>query len=116
MSYPGRVDVGAKRVRFGDASWTFQEPRSEVFRCLPLAVQAGRAGGAHPIALNAANEVAVQAFLDCRINFLRIAGVIEDVLERVTEDGDMDSMEAIEAVDRWSRDEAERLIVEVVAR
>lgn len=116
MSYPERVDVGAKRVGFGDASWTFQEPRSDVFRCLPLALEAGRAGGAHPIALNAANEVAVQAFLDRRINFLRIAGVIEEVLERVTEDGNMDSMEAIEAVDRWSRDEAEKLTAEVAAR
>lgn len=116
MSYPERVDVGAKRVGFGDASWTFQEPRSDVFRCLPLAVEAGRAGGAHPIALNAANEVAVQAFLDRRINFPRIAGVIEDVLERVTQEGNMDSMEAIEAVDRWSRGEAERLTAEVAAR
>ena len=116
MSYPERVDVGAKRVGFGDALWTFQEPRSDVFRCLPLAVQAGRAGGAHPIALNAANEVAVQAFLDRRIDFLRIAGVIEDVLERVTENGNMDSMEAIEAVDRWSRSEAERLTTEAAAR
>ncbi len=116
MSYPERVDVGAKRVGFGDASWTFQEPRSDVFRCLPLAVEAGRAGGAHPIALNAANEVAVQAFLDRRIDFLRIAGVIEDVLERVTQEGNMDSMEAIEAVDRWSRGEAERLTAEVAAR
>ncbi|CAN5294910.1 1-deoxy-D-xylulose-5-phosphate reductoisomerase [soil metagenome] len=116
MSYPERVDVGAKRVGFGDASWTFQEPRSDVFRCLPLAVEAGRAGGAHPIALNAANEVAVQAFLDRRIDFLRIAGVIEDVLERVTEEGNMDSMEAIVAVDRWSRSEAERLTAEVAAR
>ena len=87
-----------------------------MFRCLPLAVQAGRAGGAHPIALNAANEVAVQAFLDRRINFPRIAGVIEDVLERIAEDGNMDSMEAIEAVDRWSRSEAEKLTAEVAAR
>ena len=116
MLYPERVDVGAKRVGFGDATWTFQEPRSDVFRCLPLAVEAGRAGGAYPIALNAANEVAVQAFLDRRINFPRIAVVIEEVLGRVTESGTMDSMETIEAVDRWARGVAEKSTLGVATR
>ncbi|MDQ4106203.1 MAG: 1-deoxy-D-xylulose-5-phosphate reductoisomerase, partial [Actinomycetota bacterium] len=67
--YPERVDVGAEPVDFGGISWTFDEPRNEVFRCLPLAVQAGKAGGAYPVALNAANEVAVEAFLERRIEF-----------------------------------------------
>lgn len=116
MLYPERVDVGAERVSFGDAVWTFHEPRSDVFRCLPLAVEAGRAGGAYPVALNAANEVAVESFLDRGIDFPRIAGVIEDVLGRVPENGEMDSMEAIEAVDNWARGEAVRLVAEVVAR
>ena len=116
MLYPERVDVGAERVSFGDAAWTFHEPRSDVFRCLPLAVEAGRAGGAYPVALNAANEVAVEVFLDRRIDFPRIAGVIEDVLGRVPENGEMDSMEAIEAVDNWARGEAVRIAAEVAAR
>ena len=104
--YPERVDVGAQPVAFGGMSWTFEEPRNDVFRCLPLAVEAGRAGGAHPVALNAANEVAVGAFLDGKIRFLRIADVIEEVLEAVPEFGKMQSMEAIEAVDAWARDDA----------
>jgi len=79
-----------------------------VFRCLPLAVEAGRTGGAYPVALNAANEVAVEAFLDGRIRFLQIADVIEEVLEVVPDFGTMQSMEAIEAVDEWARDEAEK--------
>ncbi|CAN5297565.1 1-deoxy-D-xylulose-5-phosphate reductoisomerase [soil metagenome] len=116
MLYPERVDVGAERVSFGGAVWTFHEPRSDVFRCLPLAVEAGRAGGAYPVALNAANEVAVESFLDRGIDFPRIAGVIEDVLGRVPENGAMDSMEAIEAVDNWARGEAVRLVAEVAAR
>ncbi len=116
MLYPERVDVGADRVSFGGAVWTFHEPRSDVFRCLPLAVEAGRAGGAYPVALNAANEVAVESFLDRGIDFPRIAGVIEDVLGRVPENGEMDSMEAIEAVDNWARGEAVRLVAEVAAR
>jgi 1-deoxy-D-xylulose-5-phosphate reductoisomerase len=95
-------------VPFDGVSWSFEEPRDDVFRCLPLAIEAGRAGGAYPVALNAANEVAVQAFLDGRIRFLRIADVIEEVLEAVPDFGMMQSMEAIEAVDGWARAEAER--------
>jgi 1-deoxy-D-xylulose-5-phosphate reductoisomerase len=104
--YPKRVDVGAEPITFGGMSWTFEEPRNDLFRCLPLAVEAGRAGGAYPVALNAANEVAVGAFLDGKIRFLRIAGVIEEVLGAVPDFGKMQSMEAIEAVDAWARDDA----------
>ena len=104
--YPARVDVGAKPITFGGMSWTFEEPRNDVFRCLPLAVEAGRSGGAYPVALNAANEVAVGAFLDGRIRFLSIADVIEEVLGAVPDFGKMQSMEAIRAVDAWARDDA----------
>jgi 1-deoxy-D-xylulose-5-phosphate reductoisomerase len=112
--YPERIDVGAKRVTFGESAWTFEEPRDEVFRCLPLAVEAGRAGGAYPVALNAANEVAVEAFLAAEIGFLRIAAVIEEVLEEVPEFGTMNSMEAIRSVDSWARARARRLAREGV--
>jgi len=108
LLYPERADVGAEPIPFDGVSWTFEEPRDEVFRCLPLAVEAGRAGGAYPVALNAANEVAVEAFLDGRIRFLQIADVIEEVLEVVPDFGTMQSMEAIEAADGWARDEAEK--------
>ena len=104
--YPDRVDVGAKPITFGGTSWTFEEPRNDLFRCLPLAVEAGRAGGAYPVALNAANEVAVGAFLDGKIRFLRIADVIEEVLGAVPDFGKMQSIEAIRAADAWARDEA----------
>jgi len=108
LVYPERVDVGAEPVSFDGVSWSFEEPRNDVFRCLPLAVEAGRAGGAYPVALNAANEVAVEAFLDGRIRFLRIADVIEEVLEVMSDFGMMQSMETIVAVDQWARDEAGR--------
>ena len=112
LLYPERVDVGAKPVPFDGASWTFEEPRDSVFRCLPLAVEAGKAGGAYPVALNAANEVAVEAFLDGRIQFLRIADVIEEVLEAVPRLGEMQSMDAIKAADAWARGEAGRRVPE----
>jgi 1-deoxy-D-xylulose-5-phosphate reductoisomerase len=110
LLYPERVDVGAETVPFDGVNWSFEEPRHDVFRCLPLAVEAGRAGGAYPVALNAANEVAVEAFLDGRIRFVGIADVIEEVLEVVPDFGMMQSMEAIEAVDGWARDEAGRRV------
>ena len=110
LLHPERVDVGAEPVPFDGVSWSFEEPRDDVFRCLPLAVEAGRMGGAYPVALNAANEVAVQAFLDGRIRFLHIADVIEEVLEAVPDFGMMQSMEAIVAVDGWARGEAERRV------
>ena len=106
--YPERVDVGAEPVSLFGQEWTFEEPRNDVFRCLPLAVEAGRVGGAYPVALNAANEVAVEAFLESRIQFLQIPDVIEEVLEAVPEFGALRSMEEIEAVDLWARNEAER--------
>ncbi len=106
--YPERVDVGAKPVPLDGASWTFEEPRDDAFRCLPLAVEAGRAGGAYPAALNAANEVAVDAFLDKRIRFLQIADVIEEVLEALPDFGAIRSMEAIRSVDAWARTEADQ--------
>jgi 1-deoxy-D-xylulose-5-phosphate reductoisomerase len=107
--YPDRVEVGAAPVPFDGTSWTFEEPRSDVFRCLPLAVDAGKAGGAYPVALNAANEVAVEAFLDGRIQFLSMPDAIEEVLEAVPDFGPMNSMESITAVDAWARKEARRL-------
>ena len=108
--YPERVDVGAEPVPFGGVSWSFEEPRNDVFRCLPLAVEAGRAGGAYPVVLNAANEVAVGAFLDGRIRFFPIADVLEEVLGAVPDFGKMQSMDVIGAVDAWARDEALRRV------
>jgi 1-deoxy-D-xylulose-5-phosphate reductoisomerase len=108
---PDRIDIGAKPVPFNGASWTFEEPRDDLFRCLPLAVEAGRVGGAYPVALIAANEVAVEAFLERRVRFLQIAEVIEEVLEAVPDFGYMHSLEAIRRVDAWAREEAGRRAV-----
>jgi 1-deoxy-D-xylulose-5-phosphate reductoisomerase len=107
---PERVDVGARPVPFDGTSWTFEEPRDDLFRCLPLAVAAGRAGGAYPVALNAANEVAVEAFLGRRVRFLQIAEVIEDVLEALPDFGSMRDLDAIRDVDAWAREEAARRV------
>jgi 1-deoxy-D-xylulose-5-phosphate reductoisomerase len=116
LLHPERLDIGIEPVPFEAAIWTFEEPRDDLFRCLPLAVEAGRTGGAHPVALNAANEVAVEAFLRGGIGFLQIADAIEGVLEAVPDFGPMQGLEAIRAADAWAREEARRLTREEALR
>ena len=78
---PDRVSVEHEPFRLGDVSMTFEEPDRDVFPCLDLGYQAGRLGGTATAVLNAADEVAVGAFLDGRIKFLDIARVVASVLE-----------------------------------
>ncbi|CAN5638890.1 MAG: 1-deoxy-D-xylulose-5-phosphate reductoisomerase [Rubrobacteraceae bacterium] len=113
MLYPERVDVSVGATPFDGVSWTFDEPRNDVFRCLPLAYEAGRLGGAYPVVLNAANEVAVEAFLEGGIKFLAVADLIEKTLEAAPDFGAMEDMEATTAADSWARKEAKRKVKEV---
>lgn len=82
LSWPERIDAGVAPLDlFKVATMNFQAPDSERFPCLALAYQALRAAGTAPAMLNAANEVAVAAFLERRIPFLHIPRVIETVLD-----------------------------------
>jgi 1-deoxy-D-xylulose-5-phosphate reductoisomerase len=84
LHYPERADVDVPRLDLAKVGGlTFEEPDLETFACLRLALEAGRAGGTAPCALNAADEVAVAAFLDGRIPFAAIAAAIERVLEQM---------------------------------
>jgi 1-deoxy-D-xylulose-5-phosphate reductoisomerase len=84
LHYPERADVEVPRLDLAAAGeLTFEEPDPETFACLRLAREAGRAGGTAPCVLNAADEVAVAAFLDGRIGFTAIGAAIERVLEEM---------------------------------
>jgi 1-deoxy-D-xylulose-5-phosphate reductoisomerase len=84
LHYPERMPVDVPRLdRAAVGSLTFEEPDPETFACLRLALEAGAAGGTAPTVLNAADEVAVAAFLDGRIPFTGIAAVIERTLEEL---------------------------------
>jgi 1-deoxy-D-xylulose-5-phosphate reductoisomerase len=84
LHYPERADVEVPRLDLAAAgSLTFEQPDLETFACLRLALEAGRAGGTAPTVLNAADEVAVAAFLEERIPFTAIPAVIERVLEEM---------------------------------
>ena len=88
---------------------TFEPLRRDVFRAFHAGVEAGRQGGTAPAAFNAANEVAVEAFLAGRIAFGRISEVIEGTLKRHTP-APADSLEAVRAADAEARSQAERLL------
>jgi len=83
LTYPERLKSGLPRLCLSDlAGLTFQKPDSSRFPALELAYAAGRAGGTMPAVLNAANEVAVGAFLQRRIGFQAITGIVAAVMER----------------------------------
>ena len=90
---------------------TFEPVRTEVFPAFALGVLAGKAGGTAPAAYNAANEIAVAAFLDGRIPFGRIAEVIGVVLDALNE-GPADTLEAVLEADRWARQRANQVLRE----
>jgi 1-deoxy-D-xylulose-5-phosphate reductoisomerase len=82
LHYPERADVQVPTLDLAAAAQlTFEEPDLDAFPCLRLARDAGEAGGTAPCVLNAADEVAVEAFLDGRIAFTAIADVVERSLE-----------------------------------
>ena len=104
LGWPDRIDSG---VEFLDlikvARLDFQAPDRDRFRCLALAQTAAQDGGLLPVVLNAANEVAVQAFLERRLNFLDIAAVIEAVLTTMTGEGALGSLDDVLAADGKAR-------------
>jgi len=85
FSYPHRFDSNFERFDFlKHSSLTFERPDTKIFRNLALSYEALRKGGNWPCILNAANEVAVEAFLKEKIGFLQIPDVIEETLSRST--------------------------------
>ena len=106
LGLPERIDSGVGELDFGALSaLTFQKPDFDRFPCLKLAYQAMNAGGAAPCVLNAANEVAVAAFLDKRIKFTDIAKVVAHCLAQDSSDGHHD-IEGLLAQDAQTRRQA----------
>jgi 1-deoxy-D-xylulose-5-phosphate reductoisomerase len=101
LSYPERAATPVPPLDL--RTLEFHPPDVETFRMLALGREAGEKGGTYPCAYNAANEVAVQAFLDGRIGFLDIAAAVEDVLARVDGAPARDLDELVEA-DRRARE------------
>ncbi|MYM67006.1 1-deoxy-D-xylulose-5-phosphate reductoisomerase [Pseudoduganella sp. FT55W] len=110
LAYPERITSGVAQLDLTQvATLQFEKPDFNRFPCLALAFDALRAGGTAPALLNAANEVAVQAFLDLKIGFRQIDRVIAHVVDALPH-GDTHSIEAVMAQDAAARAAAETYI------
>ena len=110
FSHPDRWDAPLPPLDLTQlGALDFGAPDTETFRALGLAIGAGRVGGTMPAAMNAANEVAVAAFLARRLAFT----AIDETVARVMDQHDavaIRSLEQIEHVDAWARDAAKRIV------
>jgi 1-deoxy-D-xylulose-5-phosphate reductoisomerase len=114
LHYPERADVPVRSLDLAEiGQLTFERPDPSTFACLRIAREAAVAGGTAPCVLNAANEIAVQAFLDGHIPFTGIAGVIEGALEAIPAEPVRHFSDLYRA-DASARDRARELL-EVVA-
>ncbi|MDQ4132960.1 MAG: 1-deoxy-D-xylulose-5-phosphate reductoisomerase [Actinomycetota bacterium] len=110
LAHPGR-----SMVSFGSLDWSkvgrldFEPPDLDAFPALALAYEAGRLGGVGPAWLNAANEVAVEAFLAGTIPWLAIPDVIKETIDGI-DGGEPDSVEAVVEADRQARRRARRTV------
>ncbi|MCF8055761.1 MAG: 1-deoxy-D-xylulose-5-phosphate reductoisomerase [Desulfocapsa sp.] len=110
LSYPRRLHMNLPGLNLAKCSnLEFHDPDYERFPALSLAFQAIKHGGVLPAVLNAANEIAVAAFLDEKISFLDIAATVAKVMEKV-QDGSEDSIDDILSADGLARKEAAALI------
>ena len=110
LAWPERVDTGVAPLDLAAlAPLQFEPPDTGTFRCLALAFQALRAGGDTPAILNAANEVAVDAFLAGALGFLDIANLVESVLAELPAQGVVDVRTLVER-DQTARAAARRIL------
>jgi 1-deoxy-D-xylulose-5-phosphate reductoisomerase len=111
LAWPERIEAGVGRLNLAQMNdLSFEEPDLERFPCLVLAFEAMSAGASAPVTLNAANEVAVDAFLRKQITFDRIPALVRDVMERIgiTEIQNLDDVfqhdiEARDMAEQWIR-------------
>jgi len=113
LNHPERVDVDVPQLDLAAVgSLTFERPDLETFACLRLALEAGAAGGTAPTVLNAADEVAVAAFLEERIPFTAIPAVIAGVLEAMPAAG-VSHFDDLFAADAEARERSQQQVREL---
>ena len=114
MSYPERVDSDLTFDMAGLGRLDFSPPDFERFPCLRLAYEAAERGGAHAIALNASDEIAVEAFLEGTISFPAIARTIDEVLEEIPESHPATIGEVL-ALDQQARELAKHAVMSITS-
>jgi 1-deoxy-D-xylulose-5-phosphate reductoisomerase len=114
LAWPERIESGVEPLNIFDvAKLDFEQPDLNRFPCLRLCYEAIKMGGSAMIVLNAANEVAVAAFLDEKIGFTDIAGLIEQTLNKATITKDVSSLERIVEADTMARTITNQCITEM---
>jgi 1-deoxy-D-xylulose-5-phosphate reductoisomerase len=112
LTYPARDEAPVPRLDWTQSrSWTFSAPDFKKFPALRLAYEAFRAGGSAACTLNAADEIAVEAFLNGQISFPAIAAVVEETLSRVPS-REAGSVQEILEIDEQSRSTARNIVGE----
>ena len=110
LAWPDRIDSGVAPLDlFAVGQLNFERPDAKRFPCLDLAYRALRAEGNAAAVLNAANELAVEAFLDERLPFLGIAEVIAETLDKVPQ-ADLPDLDAVFDADRQARSVAGKVL------
>lgn len=110
LSYPERWSAPVEPLDFRTlGSLEFDAPDTETFRCLALARKAGSIGGTLPCAMNAANEIAVAAFLKERCSYLDIPDIVEATMD-ACKVASVESIEQLLEVDAWARDRASSML------
>jgi len=115
LSYPTRWKNLFERLDFRGKTLTFHEPDLEAFPALGMAYRVGRRGGTLPAVMNAANEIAVLAFLQKKVTYLGIQGIVEKVCSEHDVLDNMD-LESILDADTWARRRAAELVAKFDAR
>jgi 1-deoxy-D-xylulose-5-phosphate reductoisomerase len=110
LAWPDRINAGVAPLNLTQmANLQFSEPDFDRFPCLALAFEAAKSGGTAPAILNAANEVAVAAFLEQRLPYLQIANVVRDTLSAI-QSVPASSIEIVLGADAQARQVAAQLI------
>ena len=116
LAWPERIEAGVSPLNLTQlAALSFAEPELERFPCLGLAFAAAKQGGTAPAVLNAANEVAVGAFLDEGLPYLQIPTVVESVLNAIPS-VNADSLELILQVDMQARKVAQQKVRDLLCK
>jgi len=109
LQYPERTVLPIKPLNLCEQPLSFYPPDFNRFPCLKLALEAAKIGGSVPVVLNAANEVAVEAFLTRQIGFMAIPTLVEEILQLHQPIKNID-IETIFWLDNWARKQARELI------
>jgi 1-deoxy-D-xylulose-5-phosphate reductoisomerase len=103
LFYPNRMDNNYKSLSLAEiGKLTFEKPNLDVFKCLSLALESLNVGGTLPTVLNAANEAAVELFLNGTIDFLDIGNLIEQIMEKHVP-VKIDSIDTVLEAEKWTR-------------